>query len=154
MILRFLVFILLPCYSFAQSNSVQKKEELTKVYSQGISEYIKAIYTKDKSRYDTLFFGKNPEFPDIKLPTEIANTKIFVLTQEQADKKLLYKKSLVYINMMGWVTKANAQFMLVTFFVGDGYRPQHNCEIDFNFDAKGKVYKLDRLEFKYPYSGK
>lgn len=151
-----LVFLLLvsPLFFRGQPSAASNKEELTKIYSQAISDYINAVYKKDKTHYDTLFFGKNSEFPNIKLPSEITHTKISVLTQEQADKKLLYKKSLVYINMMGWVEKTNAKFILVTFFVGNGYRPQHNCEIDYNYYSKEKIYKLERLEFKYPYSGK
>jgi len=151
---KFLVFIFIfPLFIFGQSTSTLKKDALTKIYSQAISEYVKEIFKKDKLRYDTLFFGKNPEFPDIKLPAEIQNTKIVVLTQESADRKLKYKKSLVYINMIGWVNQKDAKFMLVTFFVDSGYRPQHNCEIDFNYNAEEKAYKLDRLEFKYLYSG-
>lgn len=51
--------------------------ELTKIYTQAIADYIKEVYKKDKTVFDTLFLGKrnygqpddfpNIEFPDIQI---------------------------------------------------------------------------------------
>jgi hypothetical protein len=123
-----------------------QKQELTKIYTQAIAEYIKAVYEKDKSCFDTLFFGKHVEFPNIKLPPVIENTKIMQLTTEEADKKRTYHKNLVYINMFGWITKDTAEFMLVTFF--PGYRHQYDYFIDFTYNSKRKEFGLENLRLE------
>lgn len=146
-----LIFIsIFPVFTFGQTSNEFQKDDHAKIYSQAIAEYIRAVYKKDKSGLDTLFIGKHPDFPSIQLPAMIQDTKVMLLTTDEADKKLQYRKSLVYINMFGWITKDRAEFILVTFF--NGYRPQHNCLIDFKYNSKRKEFELDKLRFEYPYS--
>lgn len=129
----------------ADSSTVQKDEQ-TKLYSQAIAEYIKAVYKRDKSSFDTLFFGKHVDFPDIELPATIQNTKIILLTSEEADKKREYRKSLVFINMFGWITKDKSEFILVTFY--PGYLHQFDCMINFKYNSAKKEFELEKLQFK------
>ena len=143
--LLILIFIL-PLFIFGQSTFSPTKAELTKGYSQAIAEYIKAVCKRDKSGFDTLFFGKHDDFPDIELPATIQNTKIMLLTTEEADKKREYHKSLVFINMFGWITKDKSEFILVTFY--PGYLHQFDCLINFNYNVKTKEFELENLQFK------
>jgi hypothetical protein len=134
--IRLLTFmIVFPALVHGQSGYMPSVTEQENVYSGAIGEYIKAVFRRDGSKFDTLFFGKHEDFPDIKLPADVQNTKIILLTSEQADKKLGYRRSLVYINMIATISKEASSFMLVTFLVTKtngqvSYRPQHNCYIE------------------------
>lgn len=112
--------------STQQTNSAKtdslivQKDELTKIYTQAIAEFIKAVYKKDKTTFDTLYFGKHvfgqpDDFPDIELPQTIEKIQIRLVTPDVGQKKQAEQKSLVYINMMGWVDNEKAEFILVTF---------------------------------------
>ncbi len=64
-----------------------QKSELTKIYTQAIAEFIKAVYKKDKSHFDTLYFrkhiyGQSDDIPDIELPKTIENTQIQLVIPE------------------------------------------------------------------------
>jgi len=143
--LLILIFIF-PLFVSGQSTYAPTKAEMTTRYSGAITEYIKAVYKRDKSVYDTLFFGKHKDFPNIELPGTIHNTKIVVLTTGEADKKRGYRKSLVFINMVGWVTEDRSEFIFVTFY--PGYLHQFDCMINFKYNSKQKVFELDSLQFK------
>jgi hypothetical protein len=143
--LLILIFIL-PLFVSGQSTYSPTKAELTKAYSQAIAEYIKAVYKRDKSSFDTLFFGKHGDFPDIELPATIQNTKIMLVTTEEADKMRKHRKSLVFINMIGWVKKDKSEFILVTFY--PGYVHQYDCMINFKYNSHRKEFGLENLEFK------
>jgi hypothetical protein len=141
----FLIFIL-PLFVFAQATYAPAKTDASKHYSAAIAEYIKAVYQRDKSVFDTLFFGKHKDFPDLELPSTIQNTKIVVLTTDEADKKRVYNKSLVFINMVGWLTEEKSEFIFVTFY--PGYLHQYDCMINFKYNAKQRVFELTSLQFK------
>ncbi len=141
-----IVFITIPFLSLGQANYKPTKEEETTRYSQAIAEYIKAIYKRDKSSYDTLYFGRNNEFPDITLPSKIENTGIVLLTQEEANERRKTRKSLVFINMVGWLEKDNSEFIFITFY--PGYEHQYDCTTHFSYDTKFKKSTLKDLDFK------
>ena len=128
-----------------------QKGELTKIYSQAIAEFIKAEYKKDKTKFDTLFFGKHiygqpDDFPDIELPKIIENTNVKLITPESGFKKQQECKSLVFINMMGWVDKVKAEFILVIF--KNGGKHQYDYTINFNYNSSRKEFVLDKIEFE------
>ncbi len=128
-----------------------QKGELTKIYSQAIAEFIKAEYKKDKTKFDTLFFGKHiygqpDDFPDIELPKTIENTNVKLVTPETGFKKQQERKSLVFINMMGWEDKVKAEFILVIFTNGGEH--QYDYTINFNYNSKRKEFVLDKIEFE------
>lgn len=141
-----IAIITLPLLVNGQENYNPTKEEQTARYTQAIGEYIKAIYKRDKSSYDTLYFGRNNEFPDITLPSKIENTGIVLLTQEQANEKRKTRKSLVFINLVGWLEKDNSEFIFLTFF--PGYEHQYDCTMHYSYDAKLKTSTLKDLDFK------
>jgi hypothetical protein len=141
-----ILFFILPLFVFGQATYSPAKPELTNGYSQAITEFIKAVYKRDNSSFDTLFFGKHDDFPEIELPTTIQNTKIVLLTSGEADKKREYRKSLVYINMFSWITKDKSEFILVVFF--PGYLHQYDCMINFKYNSKRKIFEMENLQFK------
>jgi hypothetical protein len=119
-------------------------------YSQAIADYINAMYEKDKSVFDTLFIGKHVDFPNITLPKTIQKNPVLLLTYEEANKKLSYRRSLVYLNVIGWIDKTRAEFIIVTFF--EGGKPQHNCLINYAASEKNEL-EMESLKFEFPYPG-
>lgn len=140
-----LFFSAIPFFGVAQSFS-PTKAMITKGFSQAIEDYIKAEYKKDKTKYDTLFFGKHKEFPDIALPPVIENTKIMVITPEEADRKRKNNKSMVYINMFGWFSKDQTEFLMVTFF--PGYTHQYDYSINYKYNSKTEAFEMGNIQFK------
>lgn len=117
--------------------------ELTKIYSQAIADYIKAVYKKDKTVFDTLFFGKRnfgqpDDFPNIELPETIGNTKIRLIDPEVGKKLQTERKSRVYINMIGWVDKKKAEFIFVTF--SNGFEHKFDFYIHYKHNDTQNVF--------------
>lgn len=125
--------------------------ELTKIYTQAIAEFIKAAYKKDKTIFDTLYFGKHiygqpDDFPDIELPETIEKTQIRLVIPEVGQKKQAERKSLVFVNMMGWVDKEKSEFILVVFTNGGEH--QYDYFINFSFNTSTNKFELDKIEFE------
>ena len=53
---------------------------------------------------------------------------------------------MVYVNMIGWVDKENAQFVLVVFT--NGIEHQYDYYINFNFNTSTNNFVLDKIEFE------
>jgi hypothetical protein len=128
-----------------------QKDELTKIYTQAIAAFIKAAYKKDKTTYDTLYFGKHvygqPDyFPDIELPKTIDKTLIRLVAPEVGQKKQAERKSLVYVNMIGWVENEKAEFILVVF--SNGGEHQYDYFINFIAKTSTNTFELDNIEFE------
>ena len=154
----FLLFLLHICNTpdaYCQAKVTTSKpngeNEATKAYCQAISEYVKTVYGKSVTRPDTLFIGKNVDMLDIKLPGAIQGINTVLITSEDAEKKLSYRKSLVYMNIVGWLEHDKSEFLIVTFFE---FMPQHHCSIHFKRNAASKEMELESLTFQYPYTKK
>ena len=151
---KFLLFILiLPTGICGQSATSPTKADLRKVYTQAISDFIKAANKKNKINFDTLFFGKRvngqpDDFPDIELANTIRQTQIRLITPEAGSKKQKENKTSIYINLMGWVDNEKAEFIFVVF--SNGFRHQYDYNINYRYNAKLKVFELEKLEFKSP----
>jgi hypothetical protein len=136
----------------ATTNSLTlQNDKLTKIYIQSIAEFIKTAYKKDKTTFDTLYFGKHrygqtDDFPDIELPETIEKTHIRLVSPEVGLKKQKEKKSLVYVNMMGWVDKVNASFLFVVFT--NRCEHQYDYTINFNFNTSSDKFELDKIEYE------
>ena len=136
----------------ATTNSLTlQNDKLTKIYIQSIAEFIKTAYKKDKTTFDTLYFGKHrygqtDDFPDIELPETIEKTHIRLVSPEVGLKKQKEKKSLVYVNMMGWVDKVNASFLFVVFT--NRCEHQYDYTINFNFNKSSDKFELDKIEYE------
>jgi|WetSurMetagenome_2_1015567.scaffolds.fasta_scaffold206660_2 hypothetical protein len=142
----------LPLPGIGQLSDFPSKADLTKIYSQAIADFIKTVNVKHKTSYDTLFFGKHvygkpDDFPDIELPKAIENTQIRLLSPEDGLKKQKARKSLVYINMAGWVDHEKADFIFVTF--SNGCEHQFDCFINYKYDAMENKFDLEQLRFEY-----
>lgn len=137
--------------TFATDSTIVQKEELTKIYSQSIAEYIKAVKKEYKISFDTLFFGKHvygqpDDFPDIELPKTIENTQIRLVAPDIGLKKQKERKSLFYINMAGWVDDEKAEFVFITF--SNGCEHQYDCFINYKYNAELKEFELENLRFE------
>ena len=123
-------------------------DEIKSIFTIAIKDYIETVYKKDKIHFDTLYFGKHvygqsDDFPDIELPTEISGTQIILIDPETGNQKQQYNNAMVYINMMGWVDKVNASFILVTF--SNGGQHQFDYFIDYDYNVTTKKYQLKRI---------
>lgn len=141
-----------PLLGFGQSSNFPQNGDLTRIYSQSIADYIQAVNKKHKTSSDTLYFGKHvygqpDDFPDIELPKTIDNTQIRLISPEIGLKKQKEFKSLVYINLVGWVNKEAAEFIFVTF--SNGCEHQYDCFINYKYDVAQKTFKISQLRFEY-----
>lgn len=116
------------------------------IYSQAIAEYIKAVYQKDQTVFDTLFFGRHNDFPNITLPPVIQHTKIVLVNPAEAGDRLGSSKSSAFINLVGTVTKDSATFVFVTFAAG--FRHDYDCFIDLDYEAAQEKYAPVKLRFE------
>ena len=128
-----------------------QKAELAKIYTRAIAEFIKAANKKDKTTFDTLYFGKHvygqpDDFPDIELPQTIEKTEIRLVAPEVGQKKQTERKSLVYVNMIGWVDKEKAEFIFVVFTNGGEH--QYDYFINFIARAPTNELELDQIAFE------
>lgn len=151
---KLLIFIfMLPFFTFGQSAKFPTKTDQAKIYAQAIADFIKSANKKNKTAFDTLFFGKHKngepdDFPDIELPKTIEKTQIRLIKPEVGTKKQKENNSSIYINLIGWINKYKAEFIFVIF--SNGFAHQYDYHINYNYNSKLKVFELDKLEFKEP----
>lgn len=151
---RLLIFVfLLPLSGIGQSTAVPAKTELEKIYTRAIADFIKAANEKNKTYFDTLFFGNRKngqpdDFPNIQLPGVIENTQIRLISPEAGKLKQKERPSRIYINMLGWVDKKKAEFVFFVF--SNGFNHRYNYTIHYTYHPKPKTYELVKLEFKGP----
>lgn len=148
-----LLIFLLPFFAFGQSTYSPTTSELVKIYSQAITDFIKAANKKNKTSFDTLYFGKRAngqpdDFPNIELPKTLEKTHIQLISTELGKIKQNQLKSRIYINLLGWVNKENAEFIFVVF--SNGFDHQYDYEIHYSYNTKKKQFELKKLQFKGP----
>lgn len=147
------IFILLfPLFIFGQTK-FPTKADLTKVYSQAIGDFIKAANKKNGSNFDTLYFAKRKvgqpdDFPGIEIQKKIENTEIILIKPELAVITQKARESRIYINLMGWVNKENAEFIFVVF--SNGFVHQYDYTLNYKYNTKLKEFELEKLQFKGP----
>lgn len=128
-----------------------KNNDLKKIYTQAITEFIAIVYRRDQTIFDTLYFGKRAfgqpdDFPDIELPESIDKTQLRLVSPEVGQQLQTERKSLVYINLMGWVDVAQANFIFVVFT--NGFEHQYDYYIDFVFSPSSHNFELDQIAFE------
>lgn len=141
--LTFITAFIFSQSAFCQEVSRAKEEQ---AYAQAIEEYLRAIYKRDASVFDTLIVGRRPDFPAVSLPSRISNTTILLLTTKETDAKRKHNKKLVFVNIVGTVAEDVSEFIVVTFY--PGYIHQYDCKIGLRYDSSGKTFKLDHIGFK------
>lgn len=123
------------------------KAELGKIYTQAITTYIEAIHKKEKTIFNTLFLGKQFEFPDIDLPATIGGAAICLLEPEDINnKKSFYGKSSPYINLIAFIGNNKAEFIFVTFY--PEFNHQYDCYVNFRYNPEKKEFDLDKLRIE------
>lgn len=151
---RLIIFILfLPLFAPGQKTKSLTESGLTKIYTQAIRDFIKEARKKNKTSFDTLYFGKHKngqpdDFPDIKLPQTIENAHIILVSPETATVKQKERKSRIYINLIGWTDKEKAEFLFFVF--SDGFNHQYNYSVNYKYNSQRKDFELTKLEFKGP----
>lgn len=148
--LTILFTVLFPAIVLSQTKPFTNKTELQKIYTQAISDFIKAAEQKNAKTFDTLFINKRKQndeddFPDISLPTNISNTPI-VLDNFDVNIELYKKlKHRINVNLIGWVDTTKAEFIFVVF--SNGFDHQYDYNIKYNYNDKLKKYEM--LSIKY-----
>lgn len=147
------LLLFLPLLATGQEKEVPEKPGLVRIYTQAIGDFIHAANAANKAPFDTLFFGKRhdgtpDDFPDITLPQRIANTSIRLITPEAGTKSQNERRSRVYVNLVGWVDSARAEFIFVVF--SDGFVHQYDYLINYRYSRELKTYERERLERKGP----
>lgn len=133
------------------NNSAKQKDDLTKIYSQAIGDYIRLVNKEYNLTFDTLFFGKHAhgqadDFPDLELPSSIEHTNIKLVSPEQGEKTQKERKSSFYINLIGWVNADDADFIFVTF--SNGFAHQFDCFITYKYDPNEKAFVIEATRFE------
>ena len=142
--------------TFSNDSAGMPKPELTKIYVQSITDYIKAVKKEYGIRFDTLYFGKHvygqpDDFPDIELPETIEHTAIRLITPELGAQKQQENPSSFFINLMGWANYEKAEFIFVTF--SNNNQHQFDYYLNYSYDPKAKTFTLDTIRsenFLYP----
>lgn len=131
--------------------TTKHNDQLQTIYTQAIAEFIKAAYQNNKTVFDTLYFGKHvygqaEDFPDIVLPATIENTQVRLLDPVVGQKRQMDFKSMVYVNLMAWVEKTQAEFLFVVF--SNGATHQYDYTIRFKRNHVGDSLELDKITFE------
>lgn len=136
--------------SLVNTNDSSKRQlnKLRDMYIQAISDYIMATNNQVNLAYDTLIFGKHvygqeDDFPDIELPNEINHIAIKLVDPELGAQLQEEKKSRVYINLVGFVDSAKAEFIFVTF--SNGMNHQFDCFINYTNQQEAEGIKLKEI---------
>lgn len=145
--LRLICIFLFPCCLYGQSLGALSKSELTQCYTLAISDYLKSVYYEHQFRFDTLYFGKDDQFPDIKLPAVIENTYIQLLSPDTGLKLQKKRKDIFFVNMIGWGDKNQYEFMLVTFTKACEH--QFDWRVDYKYNVKKKIFEIGHSHFDY-----
>ncbi len=150
----FLFNLIVSLSACAQANkSSTNKLVLSKMYTQAIGDFIKVANKKNMTVFDTIFIANRKlnqpdDFPDIDLPSQIENTQIVLITPDLAKISQNERKSRIYINVMGWVDQAKAEFIFVVF--SNGFDHQYDYNIDYKYNIKRKIFELVNVQFNGP----
>ncbi len=120
---------------------------LVTVYSQAISDYIQIAYNKKLLQSDTLFFGKRnnalpDDFPDIDLPEQFNKIHIRLIEPSIGEKLQRENPARIYINLLGWVEKLDAQFIFVTF--SNGFDHQFDYHVEYSYDTENNKFNITK----------
>jgi hypothetical protein len=91
-------------------------------------------------------YGQQDDFSEIELSETIETTHIRIIAPEAGLKMQHERKSLVYINLMGWVTKEKAEFIFVLFLNGGEHK--YDYFINYNYNVSRKEFELVNIKMK------
>ena len=123
-------------------------DQLSLMYCDAITAYLNAVYQEGSAGPDTLFIGKHDQFPEISLPLSLRHSMVQLIPLEETER-LRDRQGTVLLNIVAQMNDDQAEFLLVRF--NQGFRPQHNCLIDFRYNEHTRKYDLSRMHFEYPY---
>ncbi len=117
-------------------------------YSRAIADYIELV-AKDSGAApipDTLYIGRHADFPNIELSERIAHTTIRLVTPAAAEA-LREGEHFAYLNIFGWFTPGEAEFMVVRFRQGMRHDPagRDDRHLFYIIDPANASLTLDSL---------
>lgn len=121
--------------------------QLESLFVSAIAEYINVMKQKEGIIVNTLFFGKNADFPDVQLPDTINHVRIMVLSENIADAmKLSYSRTSPYVNAVGWINQDTAEFIFVTFY--PEFKHQFDYHVYFRRNEKENGFILNEVQLE------
>ena len=141
---------MIPAGAFGQADKMGETEKQSKLYNRAIEAFLKGVYQRNKTIYDTVFvlLRKNKQkddFPDVSLEESIGRTHIRKIapTVPEIKSKKLNKR--IYINLIGWIQKENADFMVVVF--SNGFSHQYDYSVSFKWNKSKGVSELVKSQY-------
>jgi len=145
-------------YSSARTDTVQIKsqadslEELSKLYTRAIRDFLRASENEYRLHFDTLYIGKHvygqpDDFPDIDLPAMIDSTIIRIIAPEDGIRIQRERKNEYYVNIFSWIQDQHAEFVLVSF--ANGMQHQFDLKVRYSFDRSRRNIHTDNLHFEH-----
>lgn len=150
------------CSASAQENKILEKKELSTIYNKAIADFITVNYKKDSVKFDTLFFinrqnHKEDNFPEVILLKEIDGVKIILFSDSAAnsENKKLCKQRTPIINLFGFVSAVNAEFIFISFYPNFNFA--QDCKLKYKIKKSNSELNFESSEIKdlmYDKSGK
>lgn len=120
---------------------------VNKIGAEAISVYLEAVKQSGLPSPDTLFLGRNPDFPEVTLPDAMYHTRIVVLPEDKTDScRLSYRLTSPYINLMGWINRETAEFLFITFY--PGFQHQYDHRIIFQRNTVENGFSLSNVQME------
>ena len=148
--LNYLLLLTLFNSAFFSAQNLSSTE-LRKVYSIAIGEFIRKAINQNQTTFDTVFIlkrknGQPDDFPDLLLPPEIERTAIRVISEATAKNKTHLSTASVYLNLIAWVEKNEAEFIMVVF--SDGFKHLYDYFLHYKRESPAQVWQLTACELK------
>lgn len=117
--------------------------EMANIYSQAITEFVRAVEEKDQFKFDTLFLGNTFGGPALDLPATVSGVQIRQLAGAAIDqKKSVYSPSSPYINPIAFIENNKADFIFVTFY--PEFVHQYDCYTTFRYNPEKKEFEVEK----------
>ncbi|MDI9339696.1 MAG: hypothetical protein QM534_03915 [Sediminibacterium sp.] len=131
----------------SDSMSSPQSQQLESLFVSAITEYINVMKQKEGIVINTLFLGKNADFPDVQLPDTINHVGMMVLPEDRADAmKLSYSRTSPYVNAVGWINQDTAEFIFVTFY--PEFKHQFDYHVYFRRNEKENGFILNEVQLE------
>ncbi len=119
-------------------------------YIGAIATYIQSAQYYKSIQFDTLFIGDRQmgspdDFPKLSLPDRIGKTVLKIVSPAEGLLIQQNNPKALYINLIGWVDSASAQFIFVGF--AQGFK--HQFDFVLNYQKKSSTDRLELTDITY-----
>ncbi len=123
----------------SESKSVKvDKQLMSATVSEAISTWIDSTYN-NSNKPKTLILGRNSEFPDISLPSNINNTQCKIVDYDSIPNLEMTHEE-VYLKVMTWFNEIDAEVIIISF--DNNMHPQQRCTMSLEFSPQQNHYAL------------